>query len=174
MPCAGDTGNPLSEHAQLGVSADDQNGFYMQMTHPVVSRRSWQLADLSRTVDDTVLALEYNRLQLRAAPARDDRMKLQRDLAQIIEAILLLLVRGEREQTITLSSQRDVVVPNSIVEALRRSVHDEQQLTDRLKVLVEVLPNADSLDGDLVEVLDMIAEVADVEATASMRPLMRK
>jgi hypothetical protein len=145
------------------------------MTHPVVSRRSWQLADLSRTVDDTVLALEYNRLHLQAVPSPLERMKLQRDLAQIIEVILeQLLLRTEHERTVTLSSERAVVIPNSIVEALRRKVGDEAQLTTWLQALVSELPEAEFLDADQAEVLGTIAEVADVEATASMRPLMRK
>ena len=146
----------------------------MEMTHPVVSRRSWQLADLSRTVDDTMLALEYSQLHLRAAPSEKERKTLQRDLAQIIDALLTLLTDGTRERFVKLSSNRDVVVPSSIIDALRSRSPDESLLHDHLERLSVELRKDDSLDRDLVEVLDTIAEAADVEATASMRPLMRK
>jgi hypothetical protein len=144
------------------------------MSHPVVSRRSWQLADLSRTVDDTMLALEYSRLHLTVAPPASERKKLQHELAEIIDAVLMLVMVGGLERTVRLSSSRDVVVPNSIVEALRRRTSDETGLQGRLTRLASELREADSLDGELIEVLETIAEAADVEATTSMRPLMRK
>jgi hypothetical protein len=144
------------------------------MTQPVVSRRSWQLADLSRTADDTVLAIEYSRLHLKAAPSKSDRRQLQRDMTQIVTAVLQLLALGEGETTARLSFDRDVVVPRSIADGLRQKIHDEGSLRTRLEMLVRVLPNADSLNGDMLDMLDMLAEVADAEATTSMRPLMRK
>jgi hypothetical protein len=144
------------------------------MTHPVVSRRSWQLADLSRTVDDTMLALEYSRLDLKAAPAPSERRRLQHDLAIIIDAVVTLLIQGEREQTVRLSSEREVVVPTSIVDALRQWSNNEAKLKGSLERLASELREQDDVDSDLVEVLDTIAEAADLEATASMRPLMRQ
>ena len=144
------------------------------MTHPVVSRRSWQLADLSRTVDDTMLALEYSRLELRAAPPEAERLGLRRDLAVIIDTLVELLVNGHQERTVRLSEERDVLVPDSIVNALRRRHHDQHALQLNLERLSFELRAPDPLDRDLFDVLDTIAEAADVEASASMRPLMRK
>lgn len=149
-------------------------GFSVQMTHPVVSRRSWQLADLSRTVDDTMLALEYNRLRLKAAPPVTERRRLQQDLAQIIDAVVTLLVQGGRERVVCLSSKREVVVPDSIVSALVRWSGNQAKLKGSLERLASELRAQDDVDDDLVGVLDTIAEAADVEATASMRPLMRQ
>lgn len=174
MACAEDNRTPRSRRGFGRVTTDDATGFYVQMTRPVVSRRSWQLADLSRTVDDTMLALEYDRLHLKAAPSRTERRRLQRDLATIIDAVVTLLVGGAREQTVRLSSEREVLVPDSIVNALRRWSQNEGELKSSLERLASELRQRDEVDSDLVEVIDTISEAADVEATASMRPLMRQ
>ncbi len=166
-------GFPRSSASGSVVSADLTSGFHFQMTPPVVSRRSWQLADLSRTVDDTMLALEYNRLGLRAAPPQNERLTLQKDMAQIIEALLELLVDGEHDLPVKLSSE-SVVVPGSIVMALRRDATGDTRLRQRLERLASELPDADTLDNEQVELLEAIAEAADAEATVSMRPLMRR
>lgn len=121
-----------------------------------------------------MLALKYNRLDLKAAPAPSERRRLQHDLAIIIDAVVTLLIQGEREQTVRLSSQREVVVPTSIVAALRQWSNNDTKLKGSLERLASELREQDDVDGDLVEVLDTIAEAADLEATASMRPLMRQ
>lgn len=121
-----------------------------------------------------MLALEYSRLHLKAAPPVDERRRLQHDLAVIIDAVVTLLLGGDRERTVRLSSERDVIVPDSIVSALLRASGNATKLRGSLERLAVELREQDDVDGDLVEVLDTIAEAADVEATASMRPLMRQ
>jgi hypothetical protein len=144
------------------------------MTQPVVSRRTWQLADLSRTVDETVLAIEYERLNLEVARPAEERHQLQADAAVIISAILRLLERGSSEEKAQLGTSREVIVPSDIAENLLRRVEDETALKRDLAELARILPTADSIDNDLLELLDKVAQVADAAATTSLRPLMRK
>jgi hypothetical protein len=144
------------------------------MTQPVVSRRSWQHADLSRTVDEAVLAIEYDRLQLTQVVNGEERWDLQRDASQIIAAVLWMLMTDGYERPVELSDNRSVVVTREFADELRNRVEDVPQFAERLQQLATALPNAHSLPRELVEVLDRVAEVADVVATTSLRPLMRK
>jgi hypothetical protein len=141
----------------------------------LVSHRYWQLADLSRTVDDGLFLFERERLNLLEADRRPDVTRLRRQVRQVVCVMLVQLTGTRDEVAFADPTLHEVTVPSSIVDALRRHLaDDEEELIKTLRELTDALAAIPSLTGAQVSVLNQIAKTADIEASASLRLLMRK
>jgi hypothetical protein len=143
----------------------------MPVTQPA-SYRYWQLADLSRTVGDGLLVFECRRMNMPEDALPVDASSLRSDLARVIEAFRNL-VRGDQGEQILYMGEREVLVPTSIAELVSAEL-GHARVAELLDQLAGSISAADILDDDEVELLDRIAKAADVEASASMRPMMRR
>jgi hypothetical protein len=141
----------------------------------IVSHRYWQLADLSRTVDDGLFLFERERLNLLDDERKPDVERLRQEVGQVLWVMLVQLT-GEALEGVPSGDLRshEVTVPPSIVEALRLQLADDDQLIQTLRELMEALASIPSLTAPQVGVLNQIAKTADIEASASLRLLMRK
>src|SRR4051794_32002648 len=97
----------------------------MTMTY-LVTNRSWQLADLSRTVDDGMLVFECERRNLPPDCIPGDATELRVNLQLVLKALLDLLRGAGGEVILSLSSHRRALVSVSVVDALRTSMTEDR------------------------------------------------
>ncbi len=155
------------------VTVDNVGRLYNQMATSSVSKNSWRVADLSRTVNDGLLAVDCRKRKTRLADRTFEETRLE-DLRELIDGLRELLVSPAKARRIfTLTHRGEVFVPDSIVELLSSRNH-RGQIVKTLERLRDQLNSSRPIDDDEVALLDSISQEADRAASASMQPLMRK